>query len=254
MRGLRRFITLLSRELSQSFRRPLAYTVLFFFVLLTGFNFHAGVSMLNGGPTQTTVVEAFFNTVYFWFPLLLVIPLITMRLFSEEYKMGTIEPLMTAPVHDIEVVMAKYVGALVFFCALWLPSLLYFVVFHLITGATAAQAVGAYLGAYAILALIGSFYVAIGCLASALTSNQIVAAIMALAAIALMFFLGLLTLLTLNVSSGFREVTFYLSALEHMREFSRGVFDTRPIVFYSSMTALALFATFHVFQYRRWRS
>lgn len=251
---LRRFSTLLSRELGHFFRSPMAYIILCFFLLLTGYNFHAGVAAINRGPTQVTVVEAFFNTVFFWFPFVLLFPLLTMRLFSEEYKMGTIEPLMTAPVRDVEVVLSKYLASLVFFCVLWAPSLLYFFFFQRLTNVQAAEAAGAYIGGYTMLLLIGMFYLSIGCLASALTKNQIVAGFTSFAVITLMFFLGLLGMFFLSYSPMLRDLTGYFSAIEHMMEYSRGLFDTRPVVFYLSMTGLMLFLTFTVFQSRRWRA
>ncbi len=248
------FFTLLNREIRAYFLAPVAWVVLFFFLLLTGFNFYAGVSALNRGPSEVTVVEAFFNTIFFWFGFVLLFPLITMRLFSEEYKMGTVEPLMTAPVRDSHVVLAKYCGALFFYIVLWLPSLLYFVVFNRVTRLDAAGAAGPYLGAYSMLLLIGMFYISVGCLASALTRNQIVAAIMSFSIITLLFFTGLLTFFMLNVTPALRELTGYFSALEHMAEASRGIFDSRPPVLYLSLTAFFLFLTFHVFQSRRWRN
>ena len=248
------FFTLLNREIRAYFLSPVAWVVWFFFLLLTGFNFYAGVAALNRGPSEVTVVEAFFNTVFFWFGFVLIFPLITMRLFSEEYKMGTIEPLMTAPVRDSQVVLAKYGSALFFYVVLWLPSLLYFVVFNLVTRLDAAGASGPYLGAYAILLLLGMFYLSLGCLASALTRNQVVAAIMSFSVITLLFFTGLLSFFLLSVTPTLRVMTGYFSALEHMSEASRGFFDSRPLVFYLSLTAFVLFLTSHVFQSRRWRN
>jgi ABC-2 type transport system permease protein len=72
--------------------------------------------------------------------------------------------------------------------------------------------------------------------------------------ISLMFFLSLLSFIFLTASSTLRELTYYFSTIEHMGEFSRGLFDTRPVVFYLSMTLFTLFLTFHVFQYRRWKN
>jgi len=250
---MRRFFTLFNREVAHYFHQPLAYVVLFFFLLITGFNFHADLTTLNREPGQVSVVGAFFNTILFWFPFVLIFPLLTMRLFSEEYKLGTIESLMTAPVRDIQVVLAKFFGALFFYIILWAPSVLYFVLFQWLTGVSAAESMGAYFGAYGLVLIVGMFYLSIGCFASALTSNQIVAAIVAYALICLMFFLSLLSFLFLNSSPVLREVTYYFSTLEHMADFSRGVIDTRPIAFYLSMTVFVLFLTFHVFQYRRWK-
>ena len=141
---MKRFWTLLGREVRHYFHQPLAYIVLFFFLLLTATNFHAGLIALNREPSQTSVVEAFFNTVLFWFPFILIFPLLTMRLFSEEYKLGTIETLMTAPVRDGQVVLSKFVGSLFFYLVLWAPSLLYFTIFRWISGQSAAESAGAY--------------------------------------------------------------------------------------------------------------
>lgn len=251
---MRRFLTLLGRELGSAFHQPLAYVVMVFFLLITGFNFHAGVSLLNKSAGPTTVVEAFFNTVYFWFPFVLVFPLITMRVFAEEAKLGTIETLMTAPVRDGQVVFSKFFGALFFYLILWVPSLLYFAAFQWITDVSAAGAAGSYLGAYSMIVLIGLLYTAIGCLASALTDNQIVAAVISFAAILSLFFLGLLSLLLPGSGPLLRELTYYFSPVQHMMDFSRGIFDTRPVVFYISSALLVLFAVFHVFKYRRWKS
>lgn len=249
-----RFFILFRREVASTFHQPIAYVVLFFFLVITGFNFHAGITMLNNGRGTTTVVEAFFNTMYFWFPFLLVFPFTTMRVFAEESKMGTIETLMTAPVRDSQVVLAKYAGALFFYLVLWAPSLLYFVTFQTITGMDAAGAAGSYIGAYSILIMMGMLYTSIGCLASALTDNQIVAAMISFAAILALFFLGLLSFIMPATGSILREVTYYFSPIEHMVDFSRGIVDSRPVVFYISSTLLVLFATLHVFQYRRWKS
>ena len=119
---------------------------MFFFLLLNGFSFYIGVSLLNRGPTDITVIQAFFNTILFWIAYLLIFPLITMRTFSEEFKLGTIESLMTAPVRDWQVVISKWLGCLIFYIILWLPSLLYFVVFNWATHRQAARAAGAFGG------------------------------------------------------------------------------------------------------------
>jgi ABC-2 type transport system permease protein len=251
---MRKFFILFGREVSSVFHQPLAYVVLFFFLIVTGFNFQAGVTLLNSGPGTVTMVQAFFNTMYFWFPFVLVFPLITMRVFAEEAKMGTIETLMTAPVRDWQVVLAKFSGCLFFYIMLWTPSLAYFVAFQEVTGVQAAGAVGSYTGAYGMLLLMGLLFTGIGCLSSALTDNQIVAAIISLCSDFGLLFLGLLSFLLPSTGPSLRELTYYLSPVEHMMDFSQGLFDTRPVVFYLSSTALVLFATFHVFQYRRWKS
>jgi ABC-type transport system involved in multi-copper enzyme maturation, permease component len=229
---MKRFLVLLGREISHYFHQPLAYIVLFFFLLLTAANFHAALASLNREPSQTSVVEAFFNSVLFWFPFVLIFPLLTMRLFSEEYKLGTIETLMTAPVRDGQVVAAKFLGSFVFYVVLWAPSALYFLIFRWLTGQNAADSPGSYLGAYAMLILVGMFYLSIGCLASALTKNQIVAATISFALISLMFFLSLLSFIFLKASSGCVKLPTIFRLSSTWASF-RGAFSTRVPSFFT---------------------
>jgi ABC-2 type transport system permease protein len=250
---MRKFFTLLSREVRSYFHSPIAYIVLIFFLIVSGIDFYFQVSFMNQRQVQYTVQEAFFNSVFFWFAFVLIFPLITMRLFSEEFKLGTIEPLTTVPVRDWQIVLSKFFGALVFYLILWIPTGLYFVVFLKITHEPAAHSAGAYAGSYLMLLLLGMFYVSIGCLTSVLTRNQIIAAVISFCAITLLFFLGLVQFILLDVSSAMRDLLGYFSAIEHMGTFSRGVIDTRPIVLYVSMTVVMLVLTHQAFQSRKWR-
>src|SRR3989454_5882873 len=158
---MRKFYTLLSREVRSYFYSPIAYIVLVFFLLVSGVDFYFQISFMNQRPVPYSVQEAFFNSVFFWFAFVLIFPLITMRLFAEEFKLGTIEPLMTAPVRDWQVVLAKFFGALVFYLVLWIPTLLYFLIFQYITGQTAAGASRADLGSLLMLLLLGMVYVSV---------------------------------------------------------------------------------------------
>jgi ABC-2 type transport system permease protein len=130
---------------------------------------------------------------------------------------------------------------------------LYFWIFQQVTKQPAATSSGAYWGSYLMLLLLGMFYLSIGCFASVVTKNQIIAAIISFCAITLLFFLGLVQLILLNVSAATRDLLGYFSALEHMGTFSRGVIDTRPIVLYVSMTIVMLALTHQAFQSRKWR-
>ena len=250
---MRKFTVLLSREVRSYFYSPIAYIVLFFFMLVSGADFYFQISFMNGRPVSYSVQEAFFNSIFFWFAFVLIFPLITMRLFAEEFKLGTIEPLMTAPVRDWQVVLAKFTGALVFYIVLWVPTLLFFAIFQVITHQPAATSMGAYGGSYLMLLLLGMFYLSIGCLASVLTKNQIVAAIISFCAITLHFFSGLISFVLQDISSMMRQLLGYFSAIEQMGTLSRGEIDTRPIVLYLSMTIVMLALTHQVFQSRKWR-
>jgi len=101
--------------------------------------------------------------------------------------------------------------------------------------------------------LLGMFYLSIGCFASVLTNSQIIAAIVSFCAITLLFFLGLVQEILLEISSSTRELLGYFSAIEHMGTFSRGIIDTRPIVFYVTSTIVMLGLTYQAFQSRKWR-
>jgi ABC-2 type transport system permease protein len=250
---MRKFYTLLSREIRSYFYSPIAYIVLVFFLLVSGVDFYFQISFMNQRPVAYSVQEAFFNSVFFWFAFVLIFPLITMRLFAEEFKLGTIEPLMTAPVRDWQVVLSKFFGALFFYVVLWIPTALYFVLFEKITHQPAANSAGAYYGSYLMLLLLGMFYLSVGCLASVLTKNQIIAAIISFCTITLLFFLGLIQFILLDVSSTMRQLLGYFSAIEQMATLSRGEIDTRPMVLYLSMTSVMLAFTYLAFQSRKWR-
>jgi ABC-2 type transport system permease protein len=250
---MRKFYTLLAREVRSYFYSPIAYIVLVFFLFVSGADFSFQLSYMNQKALSYSVQEAFFNSVFFWFAFVLIFPLITMRLFAEEFKLGTIEPLMTAPVRDWQVVLAKFFGALVFYVVLWIPTLIYFWVFQAVTHQTAANSTGAYLGTYMMLFLLGMFYLSVGCLASVVTKNQIVAAIISFCAITLHFFSGLISFVVQDISSTTRQLLGYFSAIEQMGTLSRGQIDTRPMVLYVSMTIVMLTLTYQAFQSRKWR-
>ena len=250
---MRKFWTLLTREIRSYFYSPIAYIVLIFFLLVSGGVFYFQVSFMNQRPVEFTVQEAFFNSVFFWFAFVLIFPLITMRLFAEEFKLGTIEPLMTAPVRDWQVVLAKFFGAVVFYIVIWIPTLLFFAIFQRMTGQSATNSAGAFLGSYLMLLLLGMFYISIGCFASVLTRNQIIAAVISFCVITLLFFLGLIQFILLEVTPNTRELLSYFSSIEHMGTASRGIFDTRPVVLYVSLTTLMLALTYQAFQTRKWR-
>lgn len=251
---MKTLITLFTREVKSFFYSPIAYVVLFYFLLLSGFNYYFQISLINGRPLEVTIVEIYFMPALFWFPFILSFPLITMRTYSEEFRMGTLETLTTAPVRDWQIVMAKFLGVLFFYCILWAPSLLSFVCFKTITGHDAAAAAGAYWGTYLLLFLMGMFYISIGCLASALTKDQINAATISFTTITLLLFLGFLTDIVGVTDPTLKDMNSYISAVEHMRDFSKGIIDSRPIVWYLSMTALMTFMTLQIFQYRKWKA
>lgn len=244
------FFALWRRELASFFLSPIAYFMAIFFLIVEGFSFWYLASALAMGSSEVTVMSQFFGTVFFWIPFLFVVPVLTMRLFAEEKRTQTIEMLLTAPVTDLQVVVAKYLGVFSFYICMWLPTLSYAYILRVFSSETAPIDFGPMLGGYLAAFLIGMFYLSVGLFCSALTREQIVAAIMCFAVMFVMFFVGLLH--PYVQSDAVKEVCTYGSPFIHMLDFSRGAVDTRPIVFYVSGTILVLFFVHQALETRKW--
>ena len=223
-----------------------------FFLIVEGYSFWNLASMLAMGSSEVTVMSQFFGTVFFWIPFLIVVPVLTMRLFAEEKRTQTIEMLLTAPVTDLQVVLAKYLGVLSFYVCMWLPTLSYAYILRVFSSETAPIDFGTMLGGYLAALLMGMFYLSVGLFCSALTREQIVAAIMCFTVMFVMFFVGLLPAYPYVQSEFVKRVCTYGSPFIHMLDFSRGSVDTRPIVFYVSGTILVLFFVHRALETRKW--
>lgn len=242
--------TLLRREWQAYFGSWLGYVVLIFFLLVMGITFAVVIGYLNQGPTQLTPMEILFSM--FWLPALVVVPAITMRLLAEEKRSGTIEILMTAPVRDAEVVLAKWLGAVTLYALMWGATLLYVVTLRRFAGPAAVLDMGPIWAGYVGVLLIGQFLIAIGLFASSLTRNQVAAALMAFAVIfVLLVAVNWMTFLFQGgpINTFFR----YISPFEHMRDFARGIVDARAVVFYLTGTVWVLFMTTRAVESRKWR-
>jgi len=245
------FGTLWRRELGAYFCSPIAYVMMVFFLIIMGFSFWLLANVLAQGAPGVSVMQELFDSVFFWMTTLTLAPVLTMRLFAEEQRTGTLETLMTAPVSDPAVVLAKYFGALSFYAIIWAPTLAYVLIVRCCSPQAAPPDPGPILGGYLGALLIGGFYLAIGLFASALTRNQIVAAIVAFALICVAFFSGFLSYVVRDDAA--RNAAQYISSLAHMRDFARGLVDTRPVVFHLTGTALMLLATVKVIEARKWK-
>jgi ABC-2 type transport system permease protein len=157
--------------------------------------------------------------------------------------------LLTAPVKDGDVILAKFFGVLFFYLLLWIPSLLGLAIFQLVTHQAVPVAWIPLGFSYLMVTLVGMLYLSIGLFASVLTRNQAVAAMISFTMIAQLFFAGFLSYLVWD--PGWREVLSYIFTLEQMRSFSAGLFDSRPVVFYLSGTAFFLILTRQVMTGRR---
>ena len=247
------YLTLTRRELAAYFISMTGYVVVAAAVFLTGLSFTVLLVKLQDAPTPMPVTELFFATPFFWLIVLLAAPVITMRLFAQEKFAGTFETLMTAPVSDLQVVLAKFTAAWIFFLLLWLPLLANIFILRRFTSDPAALDAGTVGGAFLGIALLGGVFMAGGLLASAITRSQIVAAMICLAGGTTLFLLSFLGDRFDAHSGLLAQACNYLNLFDHMSDFARGVADTRPVFFYLSLTALFLFLTLRVVESRRWR-
>jgi ABC-2 type transport system permease protein len=186
---------------------------------------------------------------FFWMPFLLaaIIPAISMRMISEEYRSGTIETLMTAPVSDGQLVLGKYLGALLFYVIMLVGTLAYLVLLMIFGNPEVGTALASYLG----LLLVGIAFIAWGLFTSSVTHNQIVAWV--LAAIPLVLFIGLAFWLVSELEGWAREAFQKINILRHLDQFNRGLVTTEGVVFFLASAALFLFLTTKVVESRRWR-
>ncbi len=244
-------IALTSREWKAFWYSPIAYVVGAFFLLLQGWVFWLLVAILNDprvDPSWKMSQFFFGGTFFYWLSVLMMAPLLTMRTFSEEKRTGTLELLLTAPVSDWQVVLSKFLGALLSYCALWAATVIYFLILRRYTALDWGPIITGYLGTW----LLGGVLIAVGLLASSVTRNQVIAAVIGFVVMLLLFSVGFLDIFIKDPESS--KVIAYLSLLNHFRDFSKGIIDSRPIVFYLSITAIALFLTVRAIASPRWRS
>lgn len=247
------FLTLTRRELGSFFVSLIGYVVIGLTVSQIGLSFVILLTNLQNQSTPVPLAELFYATPFFWIILLLATPLITMRLFALEKFSGTFETLMTAPVSDLAVVMAKFCAALIFYFVLWLPLAACILISRHYTSDPAALDLGALGGMFIGILCLGCLYVSMGCFASALSRSQIIAAVVSLA-LGLSFFLVSFLSDTVSMQTGLLlDVINYVNIVDQMHDFARGVVDTRHVIFYASGTVFFLFLTYRVIESRRWK-
>jgi ABC-2 type transport system permease protein len=247
--------SLIKREFSAYFLSPVAYAMLFVFLLTTGILFRDTLNLMTrpGTAGAEYPFQSLFGSLLFWVFYVLIPPVLTMRLFAEERSTGTIETLMTAPIRDWQIVVGKFVACFAFYLVMLLPTLLYLPILLNIDWTTNRcgidpwPAVTTYVG----LILAGAMFIAIGMLFSSLVKNQIVAALITFFAcigfIAPAFFAPDPNSLVL-VGAAFK----YVSVPGHFHDdFTRGILDTRHLVLYLTMAAVCVFLTIRSIEVRR---
>lgn len=253
------FFPVYRKEMYRVFASPIFYVVDFIFVALAGFFFYsmvASYSLLGFQAGQNPFMAQQLNLTEmvlepFWgsmgVVLLLMVPLITMRVFAEEKKTGTVELLLTYPISDRGAVLGKYAAALSVVALMLAGTLPAMVVLSVLTTPPWATIFSGYLG----LLLMNSAFVSLGLFASSLTRSQIIAAAASFGALLLLWIIGWAQSLA---GPTLGSMLAYLSLLGHFENFSKGVLDSRDVLFYLLFVILFLFATLRVLESRHWRA
>jgi len=229
-------LAILKKELNSFFASPIGYLVIAVFLIINGLYlwvFKGDFNILNAGFAD---LSSFFFIAPWFF--LFLIPAITMRSFSDEFKLGTIEILKTKPLTDWQIVLGKYFGALVLIILALLPTTIYIYSIIQLGNPVGNLDFGSTLGSYIGLLFLASAYTAIGLFTSTFSNNQIVAFILAIL-ISFFIFYGFDAIADL----GSLEILRNLGMNEHFKSISLGVIDTRDIIYFVSITIFFLFLT-----------
>jgi ABC-2 type transport system permease protein len=261
---MRNIIAIYRRELGSYFTSPIAYIVIGVFLSITGLLFYFGIftqiisqvmqyrmqAMQQGQAGDVDVPSILIQQLMGFAATvsLFMIPMLTMGSYAEEKKRGTMEMLMTSPITEFEIVIGKYLAGLTVFLVMIAPTIIY----HLFVAKYSDPSFpwrimwASYLG----ILLLGSVLIAIGTFISSLTENQIVAAVVTFA---ISLFLWVINSLASSASSTVGKILNYFSVIRHYQDFTGGMIDTTSLVFYITLTILALFLTWLSLNSMRWR-
>jgi ABC-2 type transport system permease protein len=254
--SLRNIAALAGKELRAYFASPIAYIIIGLFALLFGWFFYVylqvfveqsqRMAMMGGGTVNVNeqmIRGVLQNAAVI---VLFVLPMITMRTYSEEKRSGTMELLLTSPITDFEIIVGKFLGAMGLYAAMLLVTVIDIAVLFWLGNPEWRPIAAGYLG----LLLMGGCFIAVGLLISSLTKNQVVAGFVTFAV-----FLMLWVINWMSDSAGptGRTILSFLSITDHFDDFTRGIIDTRHLVYYVSFITFGLFLTAKSVDSERWR-
>jgi gliding motility-associated transport system permease protein len=251
-------MTIWRKELNSYFRSPIAYGVMAFFGLISGYFFYVAIvffvqasiqSSMTGQNQPMSVNEQVIRPIFSNISVigLFLIPMITMRLFAEEKRTGTIELLVTSPIRDLEIIMGKWLAAMTLYAVMLGISLLSMTTLFVYGKPDWRPMAVGYLG----LLLQGGCLLAIGTFISTCTKNQIVAGVAGFSVCLLLWVLDWMSSFQDSVSA---KAISYLSVLQHFDSFSKGVLDSKDIIYYISAIFIGLFLTARSLESLRWRA
>lgn len=239
---MRHFFTILGHEIRMLLVSPSTYIAAVLFLAFMGAIFAGLLQTYSGEAQEVSPAESFFQ--FFFVPVFCMVPLLTMKCISEERRHGTLETLLTTPVSTTEVVLGKYGAAYFFYMLLWGCTGGFFYILHRFAHDARFLDPGPLIGGYLFIAVSGLLFVALGVFASSLSRNQAVAGIFAFVLLCAIvigpWFLTGTAALHLEGFSALRSAVDYMQVFTHLDDFTRGVVDTRQLLFYLSGTVLAL--------------
>jgi len=250
--------TIAKKELKTFLFSPIAYILTAFFLLVSGFFFYNILAWANDQTMRMMqsgygmerlninqmLFQPFFNNMTII--LMFLLPMLTMRLFADEKKMRTEELLLTSPLRLSSIIIGKYLAALIIYAIILLLTATFAVFVFAYGNPEPAPLLTAYLGLF----LLGAVFIAIGLFASALTENQVIAAVIAFSTIILIW---VISWVGESGPGAWRGILTYLSFFSHFKNMVTGVIDTQDIVYYLTFIFLSLYLTRSVFEFRKWR-
>ncbi|MCD4678985.1 MAG: gliding motility-associated ABC transporter permease subunit GldF [Bacteroidales bacterium] len=241
--------TLLKKEINSFFSSLTGYIVIIVFLIITGlflWVFHLDFNILDFGYAN---IDGLFLLAPFIF--LFLIPAITMRLFSDEHKSGTIEVLLTLPLSDFQIIFAKYLAALILVIFSLLPTLVYFITVYQLGLPPGNIDMGGMWGSYLGLLFLSATFVSIGLFSSSITNNQLISFIVA-AFLCGFAYIGFELIYSFDLFGSFDLFIKTLGINEHYSSMSRGVVDTRDVIYFLSVIVLFILLTKVSLESRKW--
>ena len=239
---MRHYVPIFSHEVRTLLYSPSTYIAAVFFLGVMGFFFSNILEIYSKAPQETPPAVVFFQV--FWFPVLFMVPLLTMKTIADERRQGTLETLLTTPVNTAEVVLGKFSAAYLFYLLLWGSTLGFHYLLQLYARDSRFLDPAPLLGGYLFIAVSGLLFIAIGIFASSMTRSQPVAGIFTVVLLILVIlgprYLGEISALNAGVLRPVKGALDSLQIFTHVEDFTHGIIDTRQLFFYLTGSALAL--------------
>jgi ABC-2 type transport system permease protein len=248
---MRKTLIVARREMANYLFSPMAYVVGAVFLAVSSILFFYGFPPLRVDPVFVNGGDASLKTLFYdlaWV-MVFIAPLLTMRLVCEEYRSGTIEKLATAPISETAIIAGKFLGVLALYAMLLATTLVFLILVASFGKPDPGVALMGYLG----MLLLGAAFLAVGLFTSCITRYQVLGALVGVAILSLFALLMQEIVGSTRAPELLREAADRMNAMSYFRDFARGVFDTRGLVYFLTATVLFLFLSVKTLESRRWR-